>query len=111
VGNHKTHIDFTISQHFKPHNGRNPQTNINFPIPRFLKLKTHEFHRCPLTSLTPLRVGAPFVIVERVHGVGETTFFSYSDGPIQYCSPLGISTAQSYSNYSDGKIKEGDGIV
>lgn len=56
-------------------------------------------------------MGAPFVIVERVHGEGETTFFSYSDGPIQYCSPLGISTAKSYSNCSDGKIKEGDGIV
>jgi len=56
-------------------------------------------------------VGAPFVIVERVHGEGETTFFSYSDGPIQYCSPLGINTAKSYSNCRDGKIKGGDGIV
>lgn len=55
-------------------------------------------------------MGAPFVIVERVHGEGETTFFSYSDGPIQYCSPLGISTA-SYSNCRDGKIKGEDGIV
>lgn len=56
-------------------------------------------------------MGAPFVIVERVHGEGETTFFSYSDGPIQYCSPQGISTAKSYSNCRDGKIKGGDGMV
>lgn len=56
-------------------------------------------------------MGAPFVIVERVHGEGETAFFSYSDGPIQYCSPLGINTAKSYSNCRDGKIKGGDRIV
>lgn len=71
-------------------------------------MNTHEFHRCPLTSLTRLCVGAPFVIVERVHGEGETTFFSYSDRAIQYCSPLGISTAKS-SNCRDGKIKGGGG--